>query len=305
MPARRHCRAFTLVELLVVVGIIALLVAILLPVLGRARRQANTTTCLANLRAIGQTWNIYIAENRHHLPHLFWYNSGAIPDIHWHGFWGGVMADRGLPTGKMLCPEANQPSPASFSAGFGTVYHAWTGQYNTAGTVIRYPGSPLTPWDGKNPIPGAYRVGSYGLNNHVNAFSNLGAPVKGTGRWGDKITHIHNPCEVPLLVDCIWPHVVVYNWAGETETTYPPTLSQALLPTDLTGQSAWHSDPTQHWRFLLSRHGRGVNMLMVDGSAHWTPLEEMFLYQWDNDPNQQDQPHRGWTPYVLKGLPLH
>jgi hypothetical protein len=46
-------------------------------------------------------------------------------------------------------------------------------------------------------------------------------------------------------------------------------------------------------------------MLMVDGSAHWTPLEETFTYQWDNDPFQQDQPHRGWTPYVLQGLPLH
>ena len=55
--------AFTLVELLVVIGIIGLLVALLLPAMSRARRQANMTKCAANLHNIGLTLTIYAANN--------------------------------------------------------------------------------------------------------------------------------------------------------------------------------------------------------------------------------------------------
>jgi prepilin-type N-terminal cleavage/methylation domain-containing protein/prepilin-type processing-associated H-X9-DG protein len=70
---RRSRKAgFTLVELLVVIGIIALLIAILLPALRRARQAAVNTSCQSNLRQMGTLFQIYVNDNKGWCPHPGW-----------------------------------------------------------------------------------------------------------------------------------------------------------------------------------------------------------------------------------------
>ncbi len=65
----RRRQAFTLVELLVVIGIIALLISILLPALNKARQQANSIDCQSRLRQMGQVLAIYVVDAKGSLPY--------------------------------------------------------------------------------------------------------------------------------------------------------------------------------------------------------------------------------------------
>jgi prepilin-type N-terminal cleavage/methylation domain-containing protein/prepilin-type processing-associated H-X9-DG protein len=62
-------RGFTLIELLVVIAIIAILAAILLPVISRCEEQARVTQCISNMKQLGLAWVIYANDNNDFLPH--------------------------------------------------------------------------------------------------------------------------------------------------------------------------------------------------------------------------------------------
>jgi prepilin-type N-terminal cleavage/methylation domain-containing protein len=64
----RPVRGFTLIELLVVMAIIAILTAMLMPALTRAKEAGRATACLSNLRQIGVAFQLYVQDNNNRLP---------------------------------------------------------------------------------------------------------------------------------------------------------------------------------------------------------------------------------------------
>jgi prepilin-type N-terminal cleavage/methylation domain-containing protein/prepilin-type processing-associated H-X9-DG protein len=107
-------RAFTLVELLVVIGIIAVLIAILLPTLGAAREQARVTQCASNVRQLCTALVNYATENKGKFPPNI--NSGAMHPAPPAGqpsanLWYDVdRAGRYLPKGVQPSPTSTNPS---------------------------------------------------------------------------------------------------------------------------------------------------------------------------------------------------
>ena len=67
----KRSRAFTLVELLVVLAVIAILASLLLPALSKAKEAGRGTACLSNLHQIGLALQIYVSENNNRLPIMY------------------------------------------------------------------------------------------------------------------------------------------------------------------------------------------------------------------------------------------
>jgi len=260
-----HRRGFTLTELITVVGLIALLVALFLPVVGRMRAAAASANCLANLRQLGTAWVMSVSEDHGKLFDYAWY-SFPTPDAAWNGYWLGAMERNKVSGELLLCPDAATAGEAD-RYGYGAAALAWTGQYDSNGSVVK---------KDKN----TFRTGSYGYNRWLTSGQGFGAGEKGGARY---LTDLRNPAAVPVFLDCAYADVWPTNGNAANPVESPP---------DLSGAASGRGAP-EHWKITLARHGRGINVYHADGSAEWVKLDDLYLEQWNAD----------WVKYRLK-LPM-
>jgi len=248
-------KAFTLVELLVVIAVIALLMAILMPALQRVKRQAKVVVCQSNLRQWGLWFPMYTADND---DKFFGGWSTRHNTILSGTYWTEVMQPYYKDSNDvLLCPMAVKPNLGAGRDGLSSL------------------GSTFSPW-GRTPL------GSYGLNYFVRNDPDIAphsAPVWHLPCW--KTTVVKSANNVPVFMDCAASSSKVATTLGGLGA--PPSYEGSGGGCD-GGAARLH-------RFCINRHDAHINGLFMDWSVRKVGLKELWTLKWQRDLNTANE----WT----------
>lgn len=276
---RRIKNAFTLVELLVVIGIIAVLISILLPALSASRRQANGVKCMAALKQIGMAFKLYEGESKGWWPVTVYSPGGTIPQQRWQDMISKYLHKTTAQNYDDItqyrrssvlwgCPEFTRsyefPEAAALADrvrnGYGMSYYVTTPAGQSIGTSLATPGT-LAYID----VPGS-SIGRWYKASYWTA-----KPSAERGLIADSETHVIGASGSPLSRGVI--AVQDGAWTGTTVERLPRGSTTNYV--DVNGQR--HLKPGRTIREI--RSGKGTNMLFCDMSVRsidpveaWTAL---------------------------------
>ena len=271
-------KGFTLVELLVVIGLIALLIAMLLPALNKARQQSQAATCLSNMRQLGQGLMLFAHEHNGYLPKA-WLNNR---------------------------PKTSLPGDAASIAAEASASDSWRYPYPFIGwdyVLLRYtknnkqifqcPSDPEGPLRGvtfdsiegseaaDDNIPASYRMN---ISNNPDAFTAI------------KITKLKRSTEM----------IVICDGAKAQTPGFAPWHHVATWESGADGQLG----PKTKKNVASDRHFKKANYTFADGHAEtmgweatWTPLGP---HQWGAAPSNFYSLQNRWRMlYLIPSVPAN
>ena len=244
--------AFTLVELLVVISIIAMLLTILVPSLQRARKQARTVLCKSNLKQWGLMYTMYCDDNRGY------FFSGQINGSWTAGanfgrYWRNVMKPYSHNSAMWLCPETIKPQVngdmpiKGSSTNVAWEYEGDVGSYGINGWVLNPPLGTTSVYD-RTPVSDFWRT------YQIKGFSSN---------------------EAPLFAD-MW---FVDAWPKDAD---PPPLAEICSGDP---ETYAQTPPNEMRRVCVNRHGGCINVLFMNSSVRKVGLKELWTLKWNQSYN--------------------
>jgi prepilin-type N-terminal cleavage/methylation domain-containing protein/prepilin-type processing-associated H-X9-DG protein len=247
-------RAFTLVELLVVIGIIALLISILLPALQSARRQANTVKCNSHLRQIGLAFQLYESDNKgmwpvavHHGKH------GRIPLTHDAEIrWPDMIAKYLQRVTGMTYANLSDYKDGSVIWGC----PEWNNSRDRTGTASNFENA-VRPGYGMQYYPGYFESKNLMLLANLGSGSQNGSYVP-AAKWRKRGS------ERGLIADSITHVIVTPDSFSVSKTLWQPFDGSYIA-------AGFNVDGSRHARSDIKKSatatGKYMNMLFCDGHA--------------------------------------